>query len=206
MATTRTHPGWLARAARYALFILLVVLLPRLWTSSPDERFLARPEQTEQAEEDLQRLASAKTDLERFYALGEAASAALFLGRLNEARELAVETLGTAEKYRDNWNYGNAIHVGHVVLGRLALGKDKLDEARAHLLKAGRTPGSPQLDTFGPGMLLARELILRGEREVVLEYLELCRLFWDMDRGCLDEWTEVIRDGDMPEFGATLAR
>ena len=51
-----------------------------------------------------------------------------------------------AEQYRSNWNYGNAIHDGHIVLGKVSLAKKHIKEAKAELIKAGHTPGSPQLN------------------------------------------------------------
>ncbi len=38
-------------------------------------------------------------------------------------------------------------------------------------------------------MTLAKELVERGQSAVVLQYLALCKNFWKMDRGKLDEWS-----------------
>jgi hypothetical protein len=70
------------------------------------------------------------------------------------------------------------------------------------LLKAGATPGSPQLNSFGPNMALAKELLDKGEREAVLEYFTLCSKFWDRDE--LKEWMALVKDGVTPKFGANL--
>ena len=101
-----------------------------------------------------------------------------------------------------DWSYGNAIMHGHVALGVVALERGDVGTAREHLLAAGRTPGSPQLDTFGPNMRLAEALLQAGERDVVLEYFDECRAFWRMDDGDLDQWSEMVRAGQMPDFGA----
>lgn len=74
-------------------------------------------------------------------------------------------------------DYGNIIHNANQVLGRCALLEGKLEDAKAYLLKAGATPGSPQLDSFGPRMSLARELLEKGEKETVLRYLDLVGKF-----------------------------
>ena len=88
----------------------------------------------------------------------------------------------------------------------LALRDDVVEAAAAHLLDAGRTPGSPVLGSFGPNMTLAQKLLERGERDVVLEYLLLCRDFWKMgaEDGRLDRWSLVVRNGGIPDFRANL--
>jgi hypothetical protein len=102
----------------------------------------------------------------------------------------------------DFWNQGNAIHYGHLLLGRIALLDGNVVEARARLLRAGSTPGSPQLDDYGPDMTLAEELLLRGEREVVLKYFAECERFWvNKSRNRLAEWSEAVRAGKRPDFG-----
>ena len=60
------------------------------------------------------------------------------------------------------------------------------------------------MDTFGPNMSLARDLLEQGEKGVVLEYFELCRNFWKMHRGRLDAWATTVNDGGMPDFGGNL--
>ena len=69
---------------------------------------------------------------------------------------------------------------------------------------AGETPGSPQLDTFGPNMALAERLLAGGRREAVLRYLEACRAFWESGGEELERWTQEVREGRTPAFGANL--
>jgi ion channel len=121
-------------------------------------------------------------------------------GLSRKAREHAEIALLVAPQYRSNWNYGNAIHDANTALGIIALRDGNLREAKRRLLEAGSTPGSPQLNSAGPRMFLARELLLRGETDAVLRYLELCRLFWKMDRGLLSEWTAQLRKGRLPDL------
>jgi len=139
--------------------------------------------------------AVAMTDKEedRFYALGDMAMLAFNSGDSQKAADYANELLAMAYRYGDNWNYGNAIHDAHTTLGRVALKNGDVDEAKLQLIESGKTPGSPQLDSFGPSMDLARELIAKGETDAVIKYLELCKKFWEDDYGALDNWIREIK-------------
>jgi tetratricopeptide (TPR) repeat protein len=141
---------------------------------------------------------------ERFYLLADLAKMALDAGDPAKARGYATELLEMAPQFPKNWNYGNAIHHGNLVLGQLAVRSGDLEKAKKHLLAAGRTPGSPQIKSFGPNMALALELLQKGERDAVIQYLELCGQFWKMDRGKLDQWKATVRGGGIPNFGANL--
>ncbi len=133
---------------------------------------------------------------------------------LTEAERLAADLVQLAAVFPRDWYYGNAIHHGHELLGRVHLERGDLGDAERELLEAGRTPGSPQLCSFGPSFRLARDLLLEGRRGAVLEYIELCRRFWcpegarsesaTVNRARLVRWTEEIRDGKVPDFGPNL--
>ena len=104
----------------------------------------------------------------------------------------------------NNWDYGNAIHQGNLVLGRIAVSEGRLADAAKYLLAAGETPGSPQLNSFGPNMTLARDLLERGDAASVLKYFELCGKFWKMGGEFLAAWTAQVLSGGVPQFGANL--
>lgn len=183
---------------RSPVFCLAVALstvgCSRLVSLDPQSRF----------EEAQRRLASAKGELPRFYALRGAAKAALDADKPTLAEAYAHELLALADKFKPDWNYGNAVHDSHVVLGRLALASGDRSAACQHLLDAGDTRGSPQLKSFGPNMTLARDLINAGERKCVLQYFQKCRRFWEMGLDKLNEWDDAVRHEQMPEFGANL--
>jgi tetratricopeptide (TPR) repeat protein len=149
-------------------------------------------------------LSAAKDDLQRFYALDAAAKAAFEIGKVEEAQAHAQKAIELAPQFRTNWNYGNAIHDGHMVLGRIALRRGDVEAAKRELLEAGKTPGSPQLDSFGPNISLARDLIAQKETDTVVAYFELCGKFWKMERGNLRRWSALAKGGEMPDFGANL--
>jgi hypothetical protein len=61
------------------------------------------------------------------------------------------------------------------------------------------------MDTFGPNMSLAKDLVEKGERDSVLAYFELCRKFWEKDEGRLDQWSRDVKSGKVPDFGGNLS-
>jgi len=150
------------------------------------------------------KLAKAKSDQERFYALNDAAKESFEVGKTEDARQYATNLLALSQRFQNDWNYGNAVHDANLVLGRIAVKQGRIDDAKRCLLEAGKSPGSPQMNSFGPNMSLARDLAQKGERDVVVEYFELCRKFWQMDQGRLNQWSQEVKDGKVPDFGANL--
>ena len=158
----------------------------------------------ELCEENVTRLETITSELERFHFLKHVAKCAFDDGDFELARQLATETLELAQRFPEDWNYGNAVHDGNVVLGRLALLDGNSELAIEHLQKAGQTPGSPQLNSFGPNMTLARDLLQNGGWDPVYDYLEQCRVFWKLERGRIDRWQELVLAKQVPDFGANL--
>lgn len=144
------------------------------------------------------------SDYQKFLILEAAAEASYELGKFVNAKMYANQLLSISNHFQEDWNYGNAIHKGNIILGRVALRQNDIKSANNYLIKAGNTNGSPQLDTFGPNMSLARELLDKGEKETVIEYFELCKRFWEMDNGRLDSWITSIKGGRKPHFGVNL--
>jgi predicted Zn-dependent protease len=182
---------------KYCTPLLLCALLVGCGRSYPT---------TEQGRLDAatKKLASASRDEEKFYALNDAAKQSLEIGKVDDARRYAKDLLALAPKFQGDWNYGNAIQDGNLVLGRIALKEGRTAEAKEYLIEAGKSRGSPQMNSFGPNMSLARDLLEKGERDVVLAYFGLCRKFWQMGQGQLDQWTKDVKAGKVPDFGANL--
>ena len=111
--------------------------------------------------------------------------------------ELLRELDETDERLHDN-----VIHDANSVLGLIALREGNTVSAKEHLLAAGKTPGSPHLDSFGPNMRLAKELLEHGEQETVLDYFRLCGNFWKREE--LDEWISEVEAGRIPDFGPNM--
>ncbi len=139
---------------------------------------------------------------DRFHQIVELLIEAYEEEKLTEAERLALEYLELAKEHTTDWNYGNAIHHANLVLGKIRLLGDDLEQAKNYLLKAGKTPGSPTLNSFGPNMDLARELLEIGERDVVLQYLDLVKKFWYpiFSFFKVRKWRKAIKKGDVPDF------
>ena len=95
---------------------------------------------------------------------------------------LSAFIVGLFEELADteatNWNYGNLIHDANILSGHLLYAQGRTGEAAAALVKAGSTPGSPQLNSFGPDLSLAWVLLKQGQEEAVLSYLKGVSGFW----------------------------
>jgi tetratricopeptide (TPR) repeat protein len=190
------NPNWSERLAQ------LDMLAAR--RQGPEARDSAR----KALEEYESALSLTKDDTKRFYSLAAVAESARLAGSDEKAREYANELLRRAEELPRDWNYGNAVHEGHRILGHVELKAGNVEAAKKHLLEAGATPGSPQLNSFGPELTLASELLAKGERDAVIEYLRLISHFWKGRYEALEGWISQIREGKTPElnrFGARVS-
>ena len=149
-------------------------------------------------------LDATRSETERFYALNRAAKNAWLKGDVENARALATEMEGLLPKYKNDWNYGNAVQDANQVLGLIALEAGNLAEAKKRLLASADSKGSPQMNSFGPSMRLAKALLEKGEKDVVLEYFDRCSKFWEMGNDRLEAWATSVKKGEIPEFGANL--
>ena len=141
----------------------------------------------------------ATSDMERTSLQGNLAIAAFRSERYDDARAHATSVL---QSETGPFSKESETHTANIILGRLALVEDDVALAGYHLLEAGKVEGSAPLGSFGPNMSLAAELLERGEKEVVLEYFELCSKFWPSDK--LADWTALVEGGRMPDFGGNL--
>jgi len=132
------------------------------------------------------------------------ATDALVAGDLARAEQYANEVLKDAQEDKSGWNAGYAMHKGNIILGRVALRRGDVEGAKQHLLAAGDVSGSPELETSGPNMALAKELLEKGERETVITYLESCAKFWKMGHDDLQNWIATIKGGGTPDFKGNM--
>jgi hypothetical protein len=138
--------------------------------------------------------------------LANAAECALWAGDDGKAKDYARQIVDLATAGQGKWDHGNAIHEGHRMLGHVALNAGDVAAAKGHLLEAGKTPGSPQLNSFGPELTLARDLLAKGERDAVIEYLQGLPRFWQGREQAIEEWVTLIKAGQTPELDRFRAR
>jgi hypothetical protein len=114
------------------------------------------------------------------------------------ARTYATQALDLASQVGDRTIQGTsvgpqAIHDANDVLGRVALRNGDVQQARDFLLKAA--PVGENMNALGPRMLLAQALLDRGERDVVLQYLDKMKASWRSGIILLDHWIAAIKTG-----------
>jgi tetratricopeptide (TPR) repeat protein len=206
MAKSEQRKGVLGKAIAgisiNGLFLVLMVVIPLLLSSILGNKYPVTPQGRLARAAKL--LANASDASQRFYALNDAAKESFNIGKIEDAKKYATELLQLSSQFRGDWNYGNAVQDGNLVLGRIAVREGRIEDAKGYLLAAGKSPGSPQLDSFGPNLSLAKDLLEKGQRDTVLNYFELCRKFWKMDYGKLNQWSREVKAGTIPDFGANL--
>ncbi len=82
--------------------------------------------------------------------------------------------------------------------GKIAEAKEFLPAAGGRRPAAGKTRGSPQLDSSGPNMSLAEQLLKLGEKQTVPEYFELCRKFGKSGQARLEGRKKAVGEGEIP--------
>lgn len=138
----------------------------------------------------------ADNDIMRHAVLQERAWAAFAAKRYDLAKRHAQAMLDANPSQGPD---GDLLHKGNTILGRIALIEGDVARAKMHLLDSGNVPTSPSLGSFGPSMTLASELLAMGHREVVLDYFDLCAVFWDSEE--LNTWRVALDIGQTPDFG-----
>lgn len=117
-----------------------------------------------------------------------------------QAGRLALMLLRRAESEQDRVWGSQSQHVACTVLGRVALAKGRLDEAKDWLQRSAAVVPSPRLVSYGPDLALAKLLLLEGEDRAVVSFLEACGAFWSSADGRLDRWIDAISRGEVPDW------
>lgn len=170
-------------------------LLNLLGPSDDDRHKIA----TQALEKFERALSLANDDLDKAGLSSNIAKAAFEAGMLDKAKIMAQ---GLLDKYGQiqNDSYDGAICAGNQILGRVALRKGDITEAKARLIASAKMTGSPTLTISGPDMTLAKALLKQGEKDTVIDYLHLCAKFWELEDGQLQEWEDAIVKGEIPDF------
>lgn len=154
-----------------------------------------------------ERMLQRQTSRERITNLTDLTLAAYQGGDISKAKKFATDLQSEVEALKGQATGSAQLgwHKSNIVLGLIALDEGRIDAANAFLIAAGKpATKSPTLQTFGPNMLLAKRLLEKGQREAVVQYLDLCSSFWSHDRGNLSAWKNSIATGKIPDFGKQI--
>jgi hypothetical protein len=124
----------------------------------------------------------------------------LSAGNYKQAKELAIISL---KRNAEQGSKDDLIHEMNLALGTIALEAGDHATAGVYLVEAAKVKGSPVLNSFGPGMALAKKLLqsdLQKNKKAVLAYLQSCRMFWKMGTDKLDLWCLLIEHDRIPDF------
>jgi hypothetical protein len=95
----------------------------------------------------------------------------------------------------------SAVQRANTLLGRVALRTNDVPAARQYLLDSASGRASRYIGVSGPTMILAKELLEKGERDIVVKYLETCLTMWPRGEDLVNLWITEIRNGRIPDFG-----
>ena len=185
------------------ILLLIVVVLPACQSIDEGITHFSPARRLAKAEEEIR---AAENDYWRLRPLGAAAMASVDVGDYARAKCYADDLLRlSVELFSKENPDDDSTHKGNLVLGRLALRGGNVEAAKSYLLKSAMVEGSPVLGSFGPNMTLAKELLEKDERQIVLEYFDLCAKFWEPGRDKqLKKWKSQVEAGKTPDFGANL--
>ena len=149
---------------------------------------------TERVQEEYTRvLALTQNPAARKTLSGDMADAAFKIGDFPGAAALARIYLKSSDR--------PAVQRANTILGRVALRSGDVTSAKQYLLDSADSGAARDIGLSGPILVLAKELIERGERETVLQYLEDCLSLWPRGEAILQIWIAQIREGKTPNFG-----
>jgi tetratricopeptide (TPR) repeat protein len=194
---------------RIKLLLLLAILFLGFETSLSQVKSNTGQDAASWVKEREAQLQQTANPAQRLHQLVYLAPAALAARDTEKARAFARELLALGETTKTApgfgaSNYGQATFTGNTVLGLIAINANDVQKAKEHLLASARISGSPVLKSFGPAMLLAKELIEKGERDAAIEYFDLVAKFWTNQNGKLDRWKASVKKGETPDFGTNL--
>jgi hypothetical protein len=181
--------------------LLATINLPKPRAEDSEEESNPKKVALQQIEEAYELTTS---ETQKLLLLSGMAKAAYEAAEYEKADSYARQALAAVDRLSVENTHGESIHQGNIVLGRMAFDGGGVHKAKEYLLAAGRTPGSPTLNSLGPNMGLAKQLLDVNESEVVMEYLELCGVFWKGGTDKLAAWKAVIEEGGIPDFKSNL--
>jgi tetratricopeptide (TPR) repeat protein len=139
---------------------------------------------------------------DRFHVLTGTPMDAYRGGDLISAKRFASDLLQAADDFPDDPGHGEAVHKANIVLGEVALHSGNTDRAEEYLAAAAKVSSSPALATAGPDVGLAKELLAKGERTPVRDYLLACQSWWTAGHDRLARWVATLDAGGTPDWGS----
>jgi hypothetical protein len=118
------------------------------------------------------------------------------------AKRYADDLLELAPRFRSHPDYGAQVFKAYMVLGSLALREGDRSGAVRYMRRAARAPVSEEL-AYSESIVswgLMKDLLVTGERESVIEFLEQMAQTNVVRRTNLQQWAADIRRGQMPAF------
>jgi hypothetical protein len=124
------------------------------------------------------------------------------LGKIVEAKKMATELI---LEYEDN---DNAVHIGNIILGRIALKENNIAKAKEYLAISIDVPLNARYEYLSNlDLKLAEELLKKGEKTAVIDYLEQCKKLRSIKGGYgkvkisqLTQWQINIKAGKPVSF------
>lgn len=126
----------------------------------------------------------------RTAALHDLAQQAFDAGDLSQASSYARELLEKRSEFQVS---GAWIYDANTVLGRVALRQGSITQARQYLIESCKAP-APDYDAT-PDFTLAHELLEKGDRDGVVEFLGACKAYWTAGAQQLDQMISSVRAG-----------
>jgi hypothetical protein len=89
----------------------------------------------------------------------------------------------------------------NTILGRIALRSGDVNGAKEYLEASAGPMAAKDIAISGPSLILAKELLDKGESDSVVQYLQNCIVLWPRGENALQTWIEDIKRGKSPNFG-----
>jgi tetratricopeptide (TPR) repeat protein len=124
---------------------------------------------------------------------GDMADADFRAGNLQGAAALAKIYLDSSDR--------PAIQRANTLLGRVALRTGDTAGAKQYLLDSAKPAAGLYVAVSGPMLILAKELLEKGQRDIVLQYLQTCLTLWPRGEEVLHIWIDDLHNGRTPDFG-----
>jgi hypothetical protein len=135
----------------------------------------------------------------RYDMLWRAGICALEANELEKARSLGQQFLdATYDSFTGEW----ARHFGHQLLGRLELKSGGVEQAKVHLSASITSTAGGYLRVAGPRVTLAKELLQRGETQIVVKYFRDCANICRRAHPEYARWADQLERGQTPDIYA----